>query len=499
MKNYHIPLPNPEEAISKHFSANIDGEALPIKQVRVTKHPFNTWWPGHQRPKDQTEFASYANFSISGKVTITIRSNLKRIEKVEIRPQTFGIVPQVDGQLITFTLDKPCHFTVEVNDHHNCLHIFASKPENYDIDLSDENVIYFGPGIHTAGLIKLESNQTLYLHESAVVYGSVYAKNAENIRVLGRGVIDSSPYKRPPEVKTGTLPGEEIIGELREMNENREIGNVLMRHCKNVVIDGVIFKDPPFWAFNIYNCEDVIINDIKLIGLWRYNADGIDIYLGRNFEISNCFIRSFDDCIVARGACNAFDEDVFENMNVHDCVLWCEWGRAIEIWTGTITAHMKDIFFKDCYIIRTCHVAMDLQIYNSGPTYIKGVLCENIHVETDLHADRPVYQKHDSQVYMNTDENYMPELIFIGNAYKFDKPKNKLGLPADVHFEDVTFKNIFVYGNRMPQSIVKTIDGHLEVKNVLFDGIFFNGKKAETFEEMNLDADFDKAELVLKQ
>jgi len=55
-----------------------------------------------------------------------------------------------------------------------------------------------------------------------------------------------------------------------------------------------------------------------------------------------------------------------------------------------------------------------------------------------------------------------------------------------------------VYGNRMPQSIVKTIDGHLEVKNVLFDGIFFNGKKADTFEEMNLDADFDKAELVLK-
>ena len=498
MKNYHIPRINDKEILSADFSANIDGEVLPIKRVRVTKHPFNTWWPGHQRPLDQTEFASYANFSISGKVKITVRCHTKRISSVEIRPSAFGIKPEINGQLISFTIDKPMHFTVEVNGTHNCLHLFASEPENYDVDISDENVIYFGPGIHTAGLINLTSNQTLYLHESAVVYGSIYARDAENIKILGRGVIDSAPYKRKEEVLTGTRPGEEIIAELREMNEHYTIGNILMRNCKNIVIDGVIFRDPPFWSFNIYNCEDVLINDIKLIGLWRYNADGIDIYLGKNIEISNCFIRSFDDSVVARGACGKEDPDVFENMYTHDCVLWCEWGRAIELWTSMITAHMKNIFFKDCYIIRTCHVAMDLQIYNSGTTFIDNVICETIYVETDANADRPVYQKHDNQIYMNTDENYMPELIFIGNAYKFDKPKNKLGFDADVHYDNIIFKNIQVSGNRMPQSIVKTIDGYLEVKNVILDGIYFNGKKAESFEEMNLDADFEKAQLLLK-
>ena len=109
-----------------------------------------------------------------------------------------------------------------------------------------------------------------------------------------------------------------------------------------------------------------------------------------------------------------------------------------------------------------------------------------------------VYQKHDNQVYFNTDENYMPELIFIGNAYKFDKPKNKLGFDADVHYDNIIFKNIQVTGNRMPQSIVKTNPGHIEVNNVIFDGIYFNGKKTESFEEMNLDADFEKAQLLLK-
>lgn len=499
MNNYHVPKINPEEPLSVDFTMALDGEEIPVKKVRVTKHPFNTWWPGHQRPLDQTEFASYANFSISGKVTVTIKSINKPINKVDIRPCALGIIPEIQGNTITFTIDKPCHFTVEINDWHGCLHVFASKPEEYAVDINDQNVIYFGPGIHKAGLITLKSNQTLYLHESAVVYGTIYANEAENIKVLGRGVIDSSIYKRGTEYKGDLSESEEVLLALKEMNENRGVGNVLMRFCKNVVIDGVIFRDPPEWSFNIYNCQNVVINDVKLIGLWRYNADGIDIWLGKDFVISNSFIRSFDDSIVARGTCGEKDEDVFENMYVHNCVLWCEWGRAIEVWTSAYPSHINKLLFKDCYIIRTCHVAMDLQIYDSGPTYMNDIVCENIYVETDLHADRPIYQKFDDQVYMNTDENYMPELIFIGNAYKFKKPKNRIGLDADVHFENITFKNIHVYGNRMPNSLIKTIDGYMWVKNIVIDGIYFNENKLTTIEEINLiEAPEDLSEITIK-
>ena len=107
------------------------------------------------------------------------------------------------------------------------------------------------------------------------------AKDAENIKVLGRGVIDSSPYKRIQEYTDSDAEGEEILNELKKKNVSRGIGNVLMIDCKNVLIDGLVFRDPPEWSYNIYHCENVRINDVKLIGLWRYNADGIDIYLGR--------------------------------------------------------------------------------------------------------------------------------------------------------------------------------------------------------------------------
>ncbi|MGN1121852.1 MAG: hypothetical protein ACI4RV_05760 [Eubacteriales bacterium] len=494
MSTLHIPNVPAGEIISRDFTVTVNNEVLPVRSLRVTAIPFNTWWPGHQRPTEQTEFASYADFSFSGSVSVEIVCHTKRVKDVQIRPTALGITPVVDGQKITFTLDKPCYFTVEVNGWHNCLHLFADEPENYGVDIHDPNVIYFGPGVHKAGLIELTSGQTLYLDDGALVYGSVFAKDAEHIRVLGRGVIDSSPYKRIQEYTGKGIPGEEILDALKEKNVSRGIGNVLMLDCKDVVIDGPVFRDPPEWSYNIYHCEDVRIHGVKLIGLWRYNADGIDIYLGKNFELSHCFIRSFDDSIVARGACGPNDEDIFENMLVHDCVLWCEWGRALEMWTSARTAHLKNLVWRDCYILRTAHVAIDLQIYGSGTTVMENVLCENIYLDTDRHADRPIYQKHDAQIYENTDEDYLPLLFFIGNAYKFEKPLNKLGLPVDVSFTNVTFRNIRVNAHRMPQSIIKTVPGYMRVKDIVFDGVYLNGKPCRDAEEMNLCLTADAAE-----
>ena len=148
---------------------------------------------------------------------------------------------------------------------------------------------------------------------------------------------------------------------------------------------------------------------------------------------------------------------------------------------------MKDIFFKDCYIIRVAHVAMDIQIYRSGPTYIDNVVCENIYVDTDRHADRPIYQKQENQIYEKRyDDDYMPILFFIGNAYEFDKPLNPLGFPADVNYTNVAFRNIHVTGHRMPQSILKTIPGHMRIENVSFDGIYLGDKRFESFDDMNI-------------
>ena len=134
-------------------------------------------------------------------------------------------------------------------------------------------------------------------------------------------------------------------------------------------------------------------------------------------------------------------------------------------------------------------MAIDLQIYGSGITRMEDILCENIHVDTDRPADHPVYQKTDLQVYDGAAaDDYLPLLIFIGNAYKFEIPQNRLGFTPDVVFKNITLCNIRVNAHRMPQSIIKTLDGYMRTENVKIDGVYLNGKRMKDAGEMNLDA-----------
>ena len=141
------------------------------------------------------------------------------MKKIDIRPKTLGITPQkTDNGTIAFTLGRPAYFTVEPYGRNNALHIFVDPIKNYNIDTKDENVIYFGKGEHDVGEIELKSNQTLFIYEGAVVYACVKAADADNIRILGRGIPDNSRNK------------EEILFEYNAENNNLAINNATRQH-----------------------------------------------------------------------------------------------------------------------------------------------------------------------------------------------------------------------------------------------------------------------------
>ena len=104
-------------------------------------------------------------------------------------------------------------------------------------------------------------------------------------------------------------------------------------------------------------------------------------------------------------------------------------------------------------------------------------------------AENFKYALTDLQVYDGAAaDDYLPLLIFIGNAYKFEIPQNRLGFTPDVVFKNITLCNIRVNAHRMPQSIIKTLDGYMRTENVKIDGVYLNGKRMEDAGEMNLDA-----------
>ena len=78
-------------------------------------------------------------------------------------------------------------------------------------------------------------------------------------------------------------------------------GILTVHNGKGVVLDGIILRDSPMRTPIVRNgCRDVCMNNIKIIGQRRYNSDGVDICNSNACVLQNSFVRSFDDCVVAR-------------------------------------------------------------------------------------------------------------------------------------------------------------------------------------------------------
>jgi len=95
--------------------------------------------------------------------------------------------------------------------------------------------------------------------------------------------------------------------------------------CKNVLIEGVSFSNPPFWTIMPAFCENVTITGITIDNPDNSpNTDGIDPSSCRNVRISDCQITVGDDCIVIK---SGRDEDgreagkPTENITITNCTM----------------------------------------------------------------------------------------------------------------------------------------------------------------------------------
>ena len=368
----------------KTYTVKLNGKELEINKVRVSAMPFNRVFNGTQRPVEQTEEAYFVTADITDFAVMEISVD-EGFDTYEIRPLEYNLSDKRNGNTVTLNIDKPMQFTFEPDGFHNALHIFINPPSIKP----NGDVIYYGKGEHTAGLIWLESGQTLYLDEGAVVYGVIYAKDAADIKIMGRGIIDSSLYRRGDDYHDG---GREIYDDLiahgveKEPSEAGYIcSNIVIYNCKNVYIEGITLKDSMFWSLIVRNhCENIVIDNIKIIGQWRYNSDGIDICASKNVTVKNSFVRSFDDCFVARAPYLKDETEDVENITVENCVLWCDWGKSLEIWCGNKPCAIRNISFNNVYLIRLNVVAINITTwYGSEMSLVENVSYKNIFMDYD--------------------------------------------------------------------------------------------------------------------
>ena len=455
------------------YDVKLNGKQVSVSSARVSALPLNKLWNGEQRPLEQTEMAYYVTVDIEKESILEIEV-LKDFDQCEIRPLTKGVSYQREGNSIIVFLDKPIQFTVEIDGYKNALHIFANNISEvpHDCDL------YFEKGIHDVGLLWLESNQTIYLEEGAVLNGVIYGKDISNVKICGRGEIVSSCCRRGNDAHEG---GQEIKELLREQgfdaDDLKYVGNLVLQHCENVIIEGIILKDSPLWSVIIRdNSENITISNIKIIGQWRYNSDGVDICTSKNVTLKDSFIRSFDDCVVVRGAYLPGEEGNVENILVENCVCWCDWNIALEVWCGHKETTVRKVRFINNYIIRISATVIDVKTWcGSANTRIEDITFDGVYIDADSEYRNCVVENDTCKGYQEN-RNFMPKMLTI-YAQMIGKPvgvgtqicdTTEDGSSYRLAYKDIHFKKVRYKGKPL-EVFIRPEEGLLSIENVTFN------------------------------
>ena len=430
--NYPCEVPK-----SKDYRVYINGEEIPVYTCRISSYPFNIWWQGHQRPVNQTEIVSYVNLIADEDVRIEVEPLTQTAYKrIMLKPYSKGIKTEQINNRIVFTLKENGSYVLELDDYHGLLYVFNNKP--IACDNPETVTYYFDKGVHFPGKIVLKSNESIYVDKDALVYGCIYAENAENIKIYGNGIFDDS--------------GEERFSE--PCYEPYTNGNVKFYDCTNVKIHGVGFTNSAIWCVNLFHCSDVEIDGIKVFGQWRYNTDGIDIVNSEGIVIRNSFVHSFDDTIVVKGI-DRYASYSNKDMLIENCVLWCDWGKTCEIGLETNCPEYDNIIFRNCDILRAGNTACDIQ--NGDCADVHDILFEDIRVELEDFYTPAMLQPEQSIVYDKHNELEIPAIINIVNT-RFRKKYDFMdGMQSAMPYEkqpgdklfasvrNITFKDIQVY------------------------------------------------------
>ncbi|HTP80050.1 MAG TPA: glycoside hydrolase family 28 protein [Bacteroidota bacterium] len=249
-------------------------------------------------------------------------------------------------------------------------------------------------GIYLTGPIKLASNVLLYVSKGATVRFSVnphdymplvetrwegvecmnfsaliYAFDAVNVGLAGEGVLDGQgslwwPWKgmerygwkagMPEQSKdrdslfamaeAGVPVKSRIFGEGHYLRPNF----VQFNQCRNVLIEGVTFRNSPMWFLHPVRSSNVTIHRVSVEGLGP-NDDGCDPESCNGVLVDSCTFNTGDDCVVLKSGRNADGRRVnipCENVVVRGCTM--KDGHGGVVLGSEVTGGIRNVYVEDC-------------------------------------------------------------------------------------------------------------------------------------------------------
>ncbi|MCF0185168.1 MAG: endo-polygalacturonase [Bacteroidaceae bacterium] len=423
-----VTYPAPTEvkrntSFSLEIAENNNGSWLPVDVYNVMVQDATT-------PKYIARNTSMAYFDCDCEVNVRVISNSKTIETAKVRPLSQSIVPIIDGDTLYFSVMPGQKLSVEINgDIFDNLHLFINPIDENAPDTKtlkklkkDKNYIYFGPGFYKVDSLEVKSNQTLYVAGGAVLEGRILVKDANNVKILGRGMI----Y---PQRQSG----------------------IQISRSKNVVVDGLFTTQCP-----IGNCDSILVKNVKVMSYYNW-GDGFNIFASTNIKHDGVFARTSDDCTTIyctrlgyTGSC--------ANITMQNSVLWADVAHPITIGLhGSFDASTPDSIVNALYhnidILDMNEHQLDYQgalTINAGDNnLVKHIRFEDIRIED--------FRK--------------------GRLFDIRIPFNKKYCMAPGRgIQDVLFKDIVYDGENNEVSLIIGYDETHAIDNITFEKLRINGK-----------------------
>ncbi len=263
-------------------------------------------------------------------------------------------------------------------------------------------------GVYISKPLRLRSNITLCLEEGAILKASpdiedyfnigyyhnewgnvtsfLYALSEENISIEGKGIIDlsgesfmdfSDTHSKFEELK---FLNEEQFQETECKTKVRPTQPIFFYDCKNINLKDIAVKDSPCWTFSINSCENIWVENIKIINNLRVpNSDGLHFCSSKNIFVSHSSFLCGDDCIALTGITDW--ERFCENVIIENCIMET---RSAGIRIGHLDSKVRDVIISNI-IIRNSNRGIGI-FANGKSGYVGNVKISDLIIDTKIFA-----------------------------------------------------------------------------------------------------------------
>jgi len=160
----------------------------------------------------------------------------------------------------------------------------------------------------------------------------IIAIRKENIGIRGGGMIDFQGYAWNPTYAFG-----------RNTTGKHPFGLRIME-CRNITVQDIYLKNSNKWMQLYVHCENVLIENIRVLNQVSFENDGLDLDGCRNVIVRNCVFSTEDDGVCLKGMSGL----VTENILIENCAIYSQC-NAFKIGTDT-EGDFRNVLLRNCIL-----------------------------------------------------------------------------------------------------------------------------------------------------